>query len=471
MTRSRIVVVGGGITGLATAWYLRHGLDPERGDRGVVPEVTVLEASDRLGGKIAGATLEGTPLDVGADAFLARRPEAERLARRLGLGDDLVAPATGQVWLWVRGRLRPLPTGTVMGVPGDLRALARSGILTPTGLVRAGLEPLLPRRRRAGDRSVGEHVTRRFGADVTDVLVEPLLGGVYAGRADRLSLEAAAPAVADADRSRSLLAGMRAQTRQARGDDRPVFLTVAGGLGRMVDALADGLEDARTGAVVTGLAVADAGGVEVLLGDGSRIAADDVVLTVPAYAAAPLVAPVVPAAARLLAGIPYASVAVVSLAYPAGVADGFPRGSGMLVPPSEGRLVKAATWSSRKWPHLADRDRFLLRASVGRIDDRRWEDLDDTELTARVVAEIGEATGTHVAPVAGRVTRWERSLPQYEVGHARRVRDVRDAVRVRAPWLHVAGAAYDGVGLAPCVAQAEALAGGLTGDRTGRPRD
>ncbi|MBW3657785.1 MAG: protoporphyrinogen oxidase [Actinobacteria bacterium] len=458
MSSGRTVVIGGGITGLATAWLLRHGVDGAGG----AGEVTLLEAGDRLGGKIASRGIEGVTVDVGADAFLARRPEGERLARRLGLGDDLVAPATGQVWLWVRGRLRPLPTGTVLGVPADLRSVARSGVLSPAGLVRAALEPVLPRRRgRGGDRSVADAVGRRFGRDVTDVLVEPLLGGVYAGRADRLSLEAAAPAVASADRSRSLRTGVRAHRRRVADDDRPVFLTVEGGLRRLVDALAAGIDDVRTGATVVALEPRDGGGADVVLTGGERVAADAVVLTVPAFAAAPLVEALAPTAGRLLAGIPYASVAVVTAAYPAEVAEVVPRGSGMLVPPREGRLVKAVTWSSRKWPHLAGGDRFLLRASVGRIDDERWRDLDDDELVARVSGELAAATGIGTAPVTTLVTRWERSLPQYEVGHLRRVRDVRDAIRVRAPWLHVAGAAYDGVGLAPCIAQAEAVAARL----------
>lgn len=459
----KVVVVGGGITGLATAWFLRHGVDDATRPRPAPPggvvdvDVTLVEAADRLGGKIAGARVGGVELDVGADAFLARRPEGERLARRLGLGDDLVAPTTGQVWLWVRGSLRPLPAGTVMGVPGDLRSLARAGVLSPFGLLRATVEPLLPRRRARGDRSVGDLVDRRFGPEVTDVLVEPLLGGVYAGRAHRLSLAAAAPAVDAADDARSLLAGMRPQHRGAGSDERPVFLTISGGLSRVVDRLAAGIDDVRTGTAVTGIEPRATGGAGVVLSDGSRLDVDGVVLTVPAWAAAPLVSPLAPEAGRLLAGIPYASVAVVTVAYPAAVADAFPQGSGMLVPPSGGRLVKAATWSSRKWPHLAGGDRFLLRASVGRIDDRRWQDLDDDDLVARVTAELAEATGVATHPEATHVTRWERSLPQYEVGHLRRVRDVRDAIRVQVPWLHVAGAAYDGVGLAPCIAQAETV--------------
>jgi oxygen-dependent protoporphyrinogen oxidase len=459
----RVVVVGGGITGLATAWLLRHGASPVDLRPGEDIDVTVLEGSDRLGGKIATGEVDGVALDVGADAFLARRPEAERLVRRLGLADDLVAPATGQVWLWVRGRLRPLPAGTVLGVPSDLGAVARSGTLSPWGWARAAMEPLLPRRRPDGDRSVRDLVAGRFGGEVADTLVEPLLGGIYAGRIDQLSLAAAAaPIDAVAARPGSLHRGLRRHRAGTAADDRPVFLTVTGGLGRVVDRLAADLDDVRTGVTVTGVAPRRANGAQVELSDGGTIAADDVVVTVPAFAAASILAAPVPDAARLLAGIRYASVAVVTLAYPAAVADRAPHGSGMLVPRTEGRLVKAATWSSRKWPHLADGDRFLLRASVGRVDDDRATTMSDDELTAAVTAEVAEAMGIAAAPTAARVTRWERGLPQYEVDHQRRVAAIRDAVRIRTPSLHLVGAAYDGLGLAPCIAQAEEVVRRLT---------
>lgn len=456
------MIVGGGITGLATAWLLRHGT--VEGDSTAGLEVTVLEAGTRLGGKIETRRLDGIPFDVGADAFLARRPEAERLVRRLGLGDRLVAPAAGQVFLWVRGALRPLPAGTVLGVPSDLDAVAESGVLTRRGLARARLEPLLPRRRRRGDVAVGRLVADRFGREVADVLVEPLLGGVYAGRADRLSLEAAAAPVAEAARRhRSLLTGLRAHRSAAVGGDRPVFLTVEGGLGQVVEALAAGAGTVRTRATVTGVTAHDHGGVRLELADGDCLETDEVVLAVPAHAAAPLVAPVVPAAASLLTGIRYASVAVVALAYPREAAQRVPRGSGMLVPRTEGRLVKAATWSSRKWPQYAGADRFLVRASVGRIDDERFSSLDDEALVAAVSGELAEAMGLPRRPVAVHVRRWELALPQYEVGHQQRVRQLRVALQSRAPWLHLAGAAYDGVGLAPCVAQAEQVAARISG--------
>jgi protoporphyrinogen/coproporphyrinogen III oxidase len=455
-----IVVVGAGLTGLATAWRLRD-----------VDDVVVLEAGERVGGQIDTVDLAGAPLDVGADAFLVRQPESERLARELGFGDDdLVAPATGQVHLWTRGRLRPLPGGTVLGVPTDLGALARSGVLTPGGLARASVEPVVPRRAVVGDRSVADLVGERFGREVVDTLVEPLLGGVYAGRTDRLSAAAALPPVwAAAQHHRSLLTGLREHRRRTASVTGPVFRTVRGGLSRLTDRLTDHLGDrVRTGVPVRRLGRVGAGWM-VATAEGT-LTADDVVLAVPARAAASLLVEALPDVARELAAIRTASVATVALAYERGDGADLPEGSGVLVPPGEGRLTKAITFASRKWPHHADRDVLLLRASVGRVPETGRSsdpnlDLDDDTLAERVDAEVRWATGLPRPAVARTVRRWPEALPQYDVGHLARVDRIRHGVRVGAPGLHLAGAALDGVGLAARARDAERLAHQLRSTR------
>ena len=432
----RVVVVGGGLTGLTAAWCLREHA-----------EVTVLEAADRTGGQIRTIDLAGARLDVGADAMLARQPEGVELARELGLGDDLVEPRTGAVWLWVRGRLRPLPEGTVMGAPTDPVALARSGVVPPAGLVRAALEPLLPRRALGGDRSVGDLVTERYGRAVTDLLVDPLLSGVYAGSIDRLSAAATAPPLWAAARDhRHLTAGLRAHRRRTSGTAGPVFQTVRGGLGRLVAALADALgERVRTGVAATGLE---------RFGEAWRVAttdgpleADHVVIALPAAPAAQLLSAAAPDVAGALGEFRTASVAVTALAYARADAERVVEGSGFLVPRREGRLVKAATWSSRKWPHLADAESFLVRASVGRVDDPRGLELDDEQLAERVDAELREAMGLTGPARERRVVRWTDAMPQYDVGHLQRVAELRASLRRGRPGLHVGGAALDGVGL------------------------
>lgn len=445
--RPRVAVIGGGLTGLATAWYLRDDA-----------EVTVLEAGERAGGQIRTIPFGGSRLDVGADAFLARQPEAERLVRSLGFGDaDLVAPLTGQVALWVRGRLARLPQRTVLGAPTDPLALWRSGALSPAGIVRAALEPLLPRRSVPGDRSVADLVGERFGREVVDTLVEPLLGGVYAGTAERLSAEAAAPAVwAASRRQRSVTAGLREHLARGADDERPVFLTLRDGLGRAVERLAAAV-DLRLRTPVAAVRRA-ADGWQVVTAAGASLDVDQVVVAVPPADAAALLAELVPDAARELVTIPAAAVGVVALAYERAAASQAPRISGLLVPRREERLIKAVTLSSRKWPHHAAHDRFLLRASVGRVDDARALELDDEELAERVDAEVRWATGIRSPAVERRVVRWPAALPQYDVGHVRRVDRIRAAFQALPAGLHLGGAALDGVGLAARARDAEHLA-------------
>jgi len=447
--RPSVAIVGGGITGLATAWALRNtpGLDAG---------ITVVEASGRLGGKIRTESLAGVPVEAGPDTFLARVPWAVDLARRLGLGDALVAPATGKAFVCHRGCLLPLPGGTVLGVPVTARTLAGAVLLSPAGRARAALDLVLPRRRSGmgTDPSVADVIGARLGSEVLERLVEPLVGGINAGRADRLSLRSAAPSLAvAADRNRSLILGLRAD-RGASADDSPVFLSVTGGLERLVDRLASSLGDVemRLGTTVVGL-TADGGRWRVRCGHGPDLVVDAVVVTVPAFAAAPLLAEVAPDAADHLGRIRHASVVTATLAYHRLAVAALPAGSGFLVPRRENRLMTACTFSTSKWPDLARSDLVLLRASAGREGDDRACHLDDTALVARLHRELGDLVGATVAPVASRVDRWEKGFPQYEPGHDERVRHI-EAALARLGGVFVAGAAYRGVGIAACVQQA-----------------
>lgn len=442
----RVVVVGAGLTGLATAWHLRDDA-----------EVTVLDAAAHAGGQIRTVELAGAAIDVGAEAYLARHPHAVDLVRAVGVGDEeVVAPALSRVALWTRGRLRPLPERTVMGVPTDPIALARSGVLPPSAVVRAALEPLLPRRAVAGDRSVADLVAERFGAQVVDLLVEPLLGGVYAGRTDRLGAEATlAPVWRAAAAHRSLTIGLREHLADAADDDRPVFQTLRGGLGGLIDRLVADLGERVRLATPVRAVVPQGATWRVQAGDRSLVC-DQVVLAVPAAVAARLVADAVPEPARELAAITSASVGVVALAYDAGTA--LPRLSGILVPPGEGRLVKAVTLSSRKWQHLAGRDRIWLRASVGRVDDATALDLDDATLADRVDAEVRWATGIQTPARDRLVVRWRDALAQYDLAHRDRVDRIGLALSSDAPTLHVGGAGLDGLGLAARARDAQRLA-------------
>ncbi len=458
------MVVGGGISGLAAAHRIGGAL-PES-------DVLVLEAAPRLGGALRSAEVGGVVVDVGAEALLNRRPEAVRLAREVGLADDLVHPAATTPHLWSRGRLVPMPR-TMMGVPLDLRGL--DGVLSKQGVARAALDAVLPPTVLGEhDISVGDLVEGRLGAEVVDRLVEPLLGGVYAGHARELSARAAVPAVVallERDRSLSRAAAAGAVPTDGPGAV-PVFAGVVGGVTRLVDALTGtSTAELRAGTTVRELAHRAGGGWRLVVGPTRApevIEADGVVLATPARPTARLLADVVPSAAAQLAAIEYASMAVVTLAFRV---HHFPEvpGSGFLVPPVDGRAVKASTFSFAKWDWVraagaaASEPVVLLRCSLGRHREEQALQRSDEELVEVALADLADAVGLSVRPVDWHVQRWGGALPQYAVGHLDRVAAVRREVR-RHPGLAVCGAAYDGLGVAACIASAETAAADLVAD-------
>lgn len=454
--RRHVVVVGGGIAGLAAARFL--------GDvGGDALRVTVLEGSSQVGGKLRVSEVAGLPVDEGAESILVRRAEGLELVDAAGLADDLVHAATASASVWSRGALRPLPAGTVMGIPTDLRALAASGLLTSRELARVPLDAWLPRTSVGDDVSVGRYVSARMGGGVVDRIVEPLLGGVYAGHASLLSLDATLPQLAPHVRlERSLLRAARASREAAPPSSGPVFGSLRGGLGRLPEAVAKASgADIRTGVLVRELRRAPKGWA-LITGPTrrpERVEADAVILAVPPAAAARLLRGDVPVAAAELAGVSTASMAVITLAFDASRLPALPPGSGFLVPPVERRLIKAATFSTSKWAWYADLDPALVvvRLSVGRFGEEADLQRDDDDLVELATADLAEAIGWSASPVDARVTRWGGGLPQYAVGHRGRVARVRAAVAAQ-PGLAVCGATYDGVGIPACVATAQRAA-------------
>ncbi|HYO40400.1 MAG TPA: protoporphyrinogen oxidase [Nocardioidaceae bacterium] len=457
----RVVVVGAGISGLAAAHAVR------RTAPGV--EVVVLEASPSVGGKLTRAEVGGVVVDTGAESMLNRRPEAVALAREVGLADRLVHPATISANLWSRGRMRPMPR-TLMGVPADGVQLAESGVLSEAGLARAAAEPDQPATHLVGDVSIGALVEERFGPEVVDRLVEPLLGGVYAGHAREISARAAVPqVVALLEQDTSLLRAAAAATAQASGV--PVFAGLVGGLAQLPEALAARL-DVRTGSTVRDLARSVEGGWDLVVGstrDARVLHADAVVLGTPAAPTARLLADVAPAASHELVAVEYASMAIVTLAFRASDVPAT-EGSGFLVPPVDGRTVKASTYSFAKWDWVRDagaaraggEDLLVLRCSVGRHREEATLQRPDEELVQVALADLTDAVGLAAAPVDWHVQRWGGALPQYAVGHLDRVRRIRDAVASQ-PGLAVCGATYDGLGLPACIASAELAAASVLG--------
>ncbi|MFJ8648346.1 protoporphyrinogen oxidase [Streptomyces sp. NPDC093546] len=452
---SHVVVIGGGIAGLAAAHRLARA-----GRR-----VTLLEATGRLGGKLHAGEIAGAPVDLGAESMLARRPEAIDLARAVGLGDRLQPPATATAAVWTRDALRPMPKGHVMGVPGDAAALA--GLLTPEGLARIERERDLPPAdpdALGDDVAVGAYVAERLGREVVDRLVEPLLGGVYAGDAYRISLRAAVPKLFEAARAHhTLTEAVRAVQSAAGQQTGPAFMGIAGGIGTLPGAVAAAIT-AHGGEVLTDTPVhaltrAASGGWRVRT-DRRVLDADAVVLATPGWSASELLAAESPAAAAELATVEYASMALVTLAFRRTEAEAaLPAGSGFLVPPVDGRTIKASTFSTRKWKWTDEGagDLVVLRTSVGRYGEEEHLERDDADLVAASLSDLAAATGLAAKPVATEVTRWIGGLPQYPVGHLARVARIRDAV-AKLPALRVCGAVYDGVGIPATIASAHRAA-------------
>ncbi|MFK4222068.1 protoporphyrinogen oxidase [Streptomyces sp. NPDC019890] len=448
-----VVVIGGGIAGLAAAHRLVSA--------GV--RVTLLEATDCLGGKLQAGEIEGAPVDLGAESMLARRPEGVELARAVGLAGRLQPPATTTASVWTRDALRPMPKGHVMGVPSDPAALA--GLLSPEGVARIEQERDLPPAELGDDVAVGAYVAERLGREVVDRLVEPLLGGVYAGDAYRISMRAAVPKLFEAAKTHdSLLAGVRDIQAQAAAEPQsagPVFMGIDGGIGVLPGAVADAVRE-RGGEIlmetpVLGL-TRSADGWQIRT-DQLVIAADGVVLAAPAWSAAALLGAECPAAAAELGQVEYASMALVTMAFRRSDLAGMPEASGFLVPPVDGRTIKASTFSTRKWGWVdkGSSDLFVLRTSIGRHGEEEWLHREDSELVGVSLSDLGAATGLAARPVASEVTRWIGGLPQYPVGHLARVARIRDEV-AKLPGLRVCGAAYDGVGIPACIASARRAA-------------
>lgn len=457
-------IVGGGISGLVAAWQLAHSAPDVR--------ITVFEAGDRPGGKLRQESVAGHQVDVGAESALWRRPEVADLLKELGV--TAVHPQRYPAMLWSRGRLEALPPGTLMGIPADPGSAA--GLLTPEEVTRAqderavALEP-------DGDVTVGVAVETALGAAVVDRMVEPLLGGVYAGSARNLSARACVPAL-----YRALAEGIPLTTAAAASssavssnDPRAVFGAPDGGMGALPALLATALQE-RGVDVITGAEVLD---VKRSLGhrgtwhleveiDGltEPREVDGVIVATPAPVAARLLAAVAPTAAGELAEVECASMAIVTYAFPARVGEVLPEGTGFLVPPVDGHVIKASTFSSVKWPWLADAvpDVVYVRVSMGRHGESDVLDRSDGDLVALGLRDLSAALGADLPePLDSQVQRWRDGLPQYVLGHVDRMACVKEAIAV-LPAFEVIGAAVDGVGIPACVATARAAALGVLAD-------
>lgn len=452
----KVAVVGAGIAGLTAAHHLA-----EAGH-----DVVVLDAADHAGGKLHAVPFAGVDLETAADSFVARRPEALELCGQLGLADELVGPSETSAYLFTRGALRRMPTGSVLGVPTDFGSLRRSGVLSPLGAARAALEPYLPGRPITDDVAVGALIRSRYGSQVATRLVDPLVGGINAGHVDQLSIDVSAAQLATvARRDRSLTRSLRATTAAAPtpapgSAPAPVFLTLPGGLGRLIDALVASVES-RGGSVrlatpVRRIAPDDGG---YLLDDGSPggLHADAAVLAGPAWVSARLLSTLAPTTAAVLAAVEHASVAMATMAFPDEAVPRALDASGFVVPRPEGLTMTGCTWADRKWAHLRRSGQVLLRVSAGRVDNDDAA-LPDDELVRRLRSDLHTTMGITAEPSELRIHRWPRSFPQFAPGHLARIARALDELQADHPRLALAGAALSGVGVPACIGTGRAAA-------------
>ncbi len=453
MSARSVTIIGGGISGLVAAFDLqRAGW-----------KVTLHEASDRFGGKIWSSPVGDRMVDAGPDTFLARVPEGRELCEELGLADQLTSPvAPVPAYFHRDGQLYRLPTGTVLGVPTDLDALAESGLVSPEGVARAALDLELEATPIDGDISVGEYFRARLGDEVTGRLIDPMIGGINASDIDRLSLASASPQIARAAAThRSIIEGLRAaqagvgatlgsQKPDEGGTPAPVFYGLPGGIASLTDALVAALADSELH-------------LNRPITDLSTIDADHVIIATPAPAAARLLHSTAPTAAALLASIEYSSVAQVTIEIPkSAIADSaWEHGldaSGILFPRIDGTIITAATFFSTKWAHYDRPETALIRMTSGRFGDTRALELSDDELVATLFGELKGVIEIDGDPIATRVHRWVDALPQYTPGHAQRVADIDAALAAEAPNCSVVGAPYQGIGIPACIGLARGVA-------------
>ena len=452
----RIAVVGGGVSGLAAAVALARRATLDQ----TAVELTVLEADHRLGGRVLGGELAGAMIDLGPESILAREADTWTLLKDLGVEAKVVRPGTTSASIWNGRRLVAIPRGFPLSVPAQMTWSWRWDVVRAIGplpALRAGLEPWLKGPVPSPDQALGPFISARLGRSVLRGLVDPLLGGIYAGSADQLSIGAVAPQLLQALRlDPSLLRGLRrmsSPTPPTAGAPPSPFITLRGGLSTLVEALAAALpaHAAKLGAQVSAIEAGPGGTCRLRVEGQPPLEVDGVVLALPAPHAAELLAGLAPEMSGQLRRQEYSSVATVTLAYPD---DGFPRpltGSGFLVPRFPRRVATACTFMDRKWPHLRQPGVTILRVSAGSLGEEWVLGLDDTTLASSVHKTLRTILGVTALPQAVLVQRWPQALPQYRAGHLAWTEAVQRQASALPVPLELTGASYQGIGLAACL--------------------
>jgi oxygen-dependent protoporphyrinogen oxidase len=459
----RVVIIGGGISGLSAAYYAQKKFS----EQAIPVEIVLIEKDKTLGGKIQTLHRDDFVLERGPDSFLARKMPIIDLIRDLGLEDELTAtnPLAKKNYILKQNRLHRMPPGLVLGIPTEVTPFIKTGLISPLGKARAAMDLVLPKRDSGSDESLGSFLERRLGKEVLEHIAEPLLAGIYAGDTHSLSLQATFPQFQQLEQKhRSLILGMMQSKKQVPQAaklpeiaKKSMFLTFKKGLKTLVDSLIEHLHSIE---LKTGQGVHSVNRINetyhVELEDGQKLTCGAMILALPVYQTAKLLHDV--PEAKVLNQIPYVSVANIILAFEQKDIARALDGSGFVIPRSEGRFITACTWTSSKWLHASPKGKVLLRCYIGRSGEEQWTGFSDEQLLSKVRSDLTDLMGITAEPLFYEVTRWMNSMPQYPVGHLESISQVRKALADQKPGTFLTGSGYHGVGLPDCIRQGKEAA-------------
>ncbi len=459
-----ILIIGGGIAGLSTAYYLKKGLE----DRGTgCCNITLVEKGPRLGGNILTERLDGFLIEGGPDCFLSEKPWALALCRELGLEEELLPTKmpSGTTYVFSEGKLHPLPEGVILMVPTRILPLLRDTLISWRGKLRMAMEPFVPRRRQTTDESLADFVRRRLGEEVLRKIAQPLVAGIHAGDPETMSIRASFPKFVEMEQTHgSLVRGMLHRMRTTRTPQKnrttlTMFVSLKSGMQTLVDTLADRIKDSVT--ILKNTAVErvekETDHYVVKTEDGRSLIACALVVATPAWVSASLVKGFDERLSGLLLTIPYVSTATISMGFDK---KGFSHpmdGFGFVVPEVEGRTIMACTWTSSKWDARAPQDKALLRCFVGGAKRGELVSMKDEPLAELVTKDLRDIMGIHTRPLFVRIYRWHRAMPQYTIGHMERVSSI-EKLCEKHHALYLTGSAYRGIGISDTVRDAQTTA-------------
>ncbi|TMU88424.1 protoporphyrinogen oxidase [Bacillus sp. BHET2] len=448
----KVVVIGGGVTGLTTAYYLQQEIIEKK----LPIEIKLVEATHRLGGKVQTLKKDGYVIEKGPDSCLSTKTEVSRLAENLGMKDALIRNRKGASYVIAGGELYPIPGGSIVGIPTQIAPFITTGLFSLTGKMRAAADFVLPRSQESEDQSLGKFFRRRMGDEVVDHLIEPLLTGIFAGDIDQLSLMSTFPQLYEIEQKhRSLIAGIKKGGHGANSNEEGNFLTFKGGLQSLIDEMEARLapNTVYKSMKVTDIEKEDSNDYTVTFTNGEQMEADSVIVTTPHHVLQSMF-PRYPFLA-FLKDMPATSVATVAMGFSQNAIKKDIAGTEFLVSRNSDYSLTAGTWTHKKWPHTAPEGKALLRCYLGKSGDETIVDLSDDHLEQIVLEDLGKIMDIEGGPDFTIVSRYKNSMPQYTVGHGERIQGMYDQAEATLPGVFIAGSSYNGLSIPDCIGQGE----------------